>query len=91
MNSDCVVFCSELLKDDVKNDLGIRNVIQNSDFSFSDKGVEGESITRIMEIGSARPQKHPYTEFNVNRPFYAISSYGSLPLFVNQIVDPVFN
>ena len=91
VNSDCVVFCSELLKDDVKNDLGIRNVIQNSDFSFSDKGVEGESITRIMEIGSARPQKHPYTEFNVNRPFYAISSYGSLPLFVNQIVDPVFN
>lgn len=90
VNSNKAVFCSGLLKDDVDNDLRIDKVIQSSDFSFSDKGVEGESITVIYDAGAVRPEKHPYTEFNVNCPFYAISSFGGFPLFVNQVVDPVF-
>ena len=86
VSSDKAKFCTELLKDDVINDLLIRQVIQASTFSFSDKGVKGESRTRRQLAGAAAPKEQPYTLFEVDRPFYAFSTYSTFPLFVNCLV-----
>lgn len=83
------IFYSELLEDDVLNDLSLSFVLQSSDFEFNKYGVSGESITTIGFDGSAAPSETPDPiPLYVNRPFYAISMKDSFPLFVSMVLDP---
>lgn len=79
---------SELLKDDIHNDLQVNAVVQSSDFEFNKYGVSGESITFIESTGSGMPNKDPVKEINVDRPFYAISLKDDFPIFVSKVINP---
>jgi hypothetical protein len=53
---------------------------QQTRFSFSERGVEGISITETSTAISAITSDK-YATFICDRPFYAVSSYDGLPLF----------
>ena len=81
------ILMDKLLKDDVVNDLLLEQVLQTSDFELNEYGVCGESITAAWSAGATRPQGE-LIEFNVDKPFYAISLYDNFPLFVNKVNNP---
>lgn len=79
---------SKIVVDEMKDhvDLALK-AIQNSDFCFNEFGVSGQSITAMGGASSVGSSTMPM-EFNVDRPFYAISLKDNFPLFVNKVNDP---
>lgn len=70
-------------------DLGITQCKQKNRFIFSEKGVEGDSVTAIATDESAPVIEYSgrKIEFICNRPFKMISFYDDIPLFEGAVLD----
>lgn len=62
------------------------NFYQSATFSFDENGIEGEAVS-IIGAGDMASDPSYDLEIDVDRPFYAISLYKDLPLFVNKITN----
>lgn len=62
--------------------------LQKTEFEFAPKGVDGKSVTVIAAFPEAGDVSGPEPiEFEVNRPFYFVSSYRGMPLFAGSILS----
>lgn len=62
--------------------------LQKTEFEFAPKGVDGKSVTVIAAFPEAGDVSGPEPiEFEVDRPFYFVSSYRGMPLFAGSILS----
>ena len=62
--------------------------LQKTEFEFAPKGVDGKSVTVIAAFPESGDVSGPEPiEFEVNRPFYFVSSYRGMPLFAGSILS----
>lgn len=82
------IFYDDILCDDVPNDLTISYAFQVSEYTFSPKGSEGQSITGIGLMRAIWIDPKTPISFQVNHPFYSLSLYKDFPLFASKICIP---
>lgn len=78
---------SKLLKEGVRSDSLNIHCYQSSDFQFSDKGIDAQSIT-VFDVSSSMSPKL-LTEIKVDRPFYAITLKDDFPMFICKVNNPL--
>lgn len=62
--------------------------LQKTEFEFAPKGVDGKSVTVTAAFPEAGDVIGPEPiEFDVNRPFYFVSSYRGMPIFAGSILS----
>ena len=78
---------SKLLKEGVRSSNLNIFCYQSSDFQFSDKGIDAQSITVFG--GSSSMSPNLLTEIKVDRPFYAITLKDDFPMFICKVNNPL--
>ena len=79
---------SKLLEEGMIAGNSIIRCLQSSDFQFSDKGIDAQSVT-VFGAGSGAMPPQSLIEINVNRPFYAITLRDNFPLFICKVNNPI--
>lgn len=60
---------------------------QANEFSFSEEGIEGTSLTVSGAGTASAPAEMPEISFVVDRPFYCFLSYYDIPLFAMTVAN----
>ena len=75
-----------IMEDIGMEDYEFANSFCQSKFEFDEGGVKGQAIAVSIAIPTSAPSE-PEFHFIVDRPFYFISSYQGIPLFIGKIIS----